>query len=763
MLHLCDAHKLKATHFCTRCRLQLCTAGECLTNHIGHPLGPPSDSNLAFTNEARATLTESSAQGRAIRQRRTDMKQLKKEVKKSATEQQAAVSSSIARAIEELQARERELLESIKSEAEAALDEIEEELDHIESSEDNLATLSMSIRTLSEESGLISKKHWMTLSELKESMQSSKIESPRPPLSLQVSRYDPSAIQQPLSDLCSSLFQLKPSISLLASRVSSPAPLDPIMIEVAPMPSISSQPSPVLEKAHPFEPVMAVEDEIPPQPSRFVEVAPPLIPQAAPLAPVESLVSSMSYYRSPALVSVKPVEDEELPIRNLPESPAPEVPSFPENPFNQDEMPLPSRSPSPPPAASSSAPAADSSSSAPELPPADDPESDDDDSTMKLYDGTVLGWSPEHQWQVWNAGDSLSNARIPSFLAELSSHPVVCSAQLPSHPSSTFIAWKNGEVGIVDLQTRRKLHSFTLPPFPDSIQGVHALVVNDPETPTSVAFVVIELDTRTMTAYAKNGSVIMKHSFAAFITSFTACKGHVIVATADGFIRRQELFGKLVVQTWQAHQKPITSIICVPGPPSADDPTEPSNFLISTAYDSTVVAWSMLTAKLVWMISVTGNLSTLCAPDSWRLGASHAAAKQDTSSVFSEVNVDGSITIRDVWQGTALYSLPATGMRVSCICMDNDYLLFTRGAQDPRILVWNWRNSHPAILALEGHTQAVYWMKLYQTPLYKGSSQLHCLSHGGDALVEWNVTTNKQTSAHPSGKKPMYSLWTSSI
>lgn len=766
-MHLCDAHKLKAVYFCSRCRLQLCSAGECLTNHIGHPLGPPSESILAFTNEARGTLTESSAESRAIRQRRADMKQLKKEVKKTVDEQQSLISTAIAKAIEELQVRERELIRSIKSEAEAALDQIDGELDHIESSEENLASLSMSIRALSEESGLISKNHWTTLTELQQSMQSAKLQTSRASLALQLPRYDPEAIQKPLFDLSASIALLKPSIALLASNASSPAPSNVEPLVLAPEPHALSD---MMASMNAYRaPLPSVEEHKREISDDLFNLAPlPPAPTSETFAPSSSIPSFSSSNSSDHSLSLSPpsmplVED--LPI--IPQ--ASSAPALLINLLDSDPIPIQPLDESSPilaPQPSSSAPALVSisdpseNSDASSAPEASSSAPEVDDYALKLHEGTVINWTQEHKWQVWNADASLQSTSIPPFLEEHASDPVVCCAQHPGYPSSVFIAWKSGEVAIIDMQTRHKLHSFMLPPFEDSVSSIQALVVNDPESTGNPAFVLIDQYTRTVTAYTKNGSPIVKHTFPAFITSFAACHGHLVVATADGFIKRQELFGKLVVQTWQAHQKAITSMICVPGPPKEDASKELTYYIISAAYDGTMAAWALLNAKLVWVFSTAMSVSVLCAPE-FRLKTGHH--NQEKSSVFAEVSVDGTTTIREVWQGTALYTLPLPGTRVSCAYMDNDYILITGGAQDPRIHVWNWRSGRMEVRSLVGHLQAVYWLKLYKAPMVKGTSQLHCISHSADAFIEWNVNEGTKLSTHPTGQRPMYSIWTSSM
>ena len=703
-------------------------------------------------------MTESAAESRSIRQRRTDMKQLKKEVKKTVDEQQSLVSSTIAKAIEELQARERELLKAIKSEAEAAIDQIDEELDQIESSEEHLASLSMSIRALSEESGMISKNHWTTLSELQQSMQSSKLES-RASLALQMSRHDPEALRKPLSDLNTSIALLKPSISLLPSKA-------------VPHPSIFPQTHSQEVTAE----TLVLSDLVSSMsayrgPTPVEEIKSEHIEDLYILAPLQPASSSETFAPSSSLSSFSSPSSEHSPIISraeelstspLASSSQPDLAASSSQPdlFN-DAFPVPELLDSPKPEepswvaeqlqeASSSAPASSSAAEA-------------DESGLTLYDGTVINWTQEHKWQVWNADASLQAGPIPSFLEERASDVVVCCAQHPAYPSSVFIAWKSGEVAILDMQTRRKLHSFTLPPFEDSAQAVQALVVNDPESTGNPAFVLIDQYTRTVTACSKSGYPIFKHTFSAFITAFAACHGHLVVATADGFMRRQELFGKQVVQTWQAHQKVITSMICVPGPPREDDPREVTYYIISAAYDGAMAAWSLLSARLMWTLKTPTSVSALCAPESRRKIGQSSAQNQEKSSVFAEVSVDGTTTIREVWQGTALYTLPLPGIRVSSACMDNDFVLISGGAQDPRIHVWNWRSGRPEVRSLVGHLQAVYWMKLYKTPIQKGTSHLHCISHSADAFIEWDVNESTKLSTHPSGQKPLYNVWTSSM
>lgn len=821
-----------------------------MTNHLGHPLGPPSDANLAFTNDARATLTESSSAGRVLRQRRADMRQMKKEVRKNIAEQHELITSSIAKAIEELQARERELLEALKDEGDSAIEQIDEELDHIESNEESLATLSMSIRALSEESGTISKKHWETLTELRESMQhQTNTFISHPPISLQLSRYDPSAFEQPISELRSSFAALRSNSSPSAPSSSSSLSTKP----VEHMPLVNDSPFinkiqlrfgdvldgfilndgllvggnggnvfPIYTWKNTFITDVKVQyakglvsgihftsddgvvqghlGTIPAHYPRTTHhyIAPPGYGMVDVHSTSEGRGSNLITKFAPLWAPLNPACNKSEPITSEPIiSPAPSAPpsdrrlgiqfqrpqqastifsSASQEPYSsgiQDAVASSVKSSSSPASSaldslqciensyavplaepSSSQPFSSNlnsqvaSSSSPQLKPAIQDH-------IQTYAGTAIGWSKEHRWEIWNTGAHLEKAEVPSFLAEFTSSPVACFAQHPTHPSSLFVVWIGGETAIIDLQSRRKLHSFTLLPFEDSIQGIHAMVVTDPENPSNAVFVVLEPYTRTLKAYTKYGELVVKHGFSALITSFTSSQGHVIVATSDGYIWRQELFGKLVSQSWQAHEKAITSLIVVPGKASRDN--NPMYYIISTSYDNRVAAWNLLAGDVVWLNSSSEHAAVLlCTPE-----AQSRSIVARELSVFAAMAMDGSISVFDTWTGNVLHSLPPVVQRPSCMVMDNDYLLFSGGSQDCRIHVWAWRTNSQQIHSLSAHTQGVFWMRLYHITDESGVKSTRCLSHNSGALLEWDIDSKTLLCAANAGAKPLYTIWTS--
>lgn len=659
--------------------------------HFGHPLSPPSEALLLFTNEARATLTGSSSDSRTMRQRRGEVKKLRKEKKNSLANKKEEISASIAKSIAELMKKEKEMIEELEKETKEEIDALDEEIDRIQENEENLSALTMSLRALSEDPGTISHRHWQTLQELRESIHlltGSKYEISEPP--------QPEPIEEN---------QKQPYSSGLISSV---------------LASIDSHRHDSIEEGK-----EANKIETSPPPSRFVSLSPD---------PSSSIFESNSY----AAI---------LPVRSN------------SKPMIQSVQPA-------------------SSSSAPQ---ALQQRNESDEKKFKGSSGSLLSYCQESSWQMFDAGDEkFLETEIPDFLAERKDQAVACIARHPSHPSSLFIAWRNGDAAVVDSKTRRQLSNFTLPPFASSVHDHQAIVVEDPNNASNIVFVVIELDQRSLTAYTMNGSISFRCVFVAFITAFTSIGRYIIVSTSDGFISSSDMFGKNTTHKWKAHSQFITGLACVNGPETeeksdknSEDDEESNYYVISSSFDRTVSAWRQKDGKLVWSVSRDSCIIMISTPDPLVSSFQDSSnSKSRDPRVLACAREDGRIEILEVWQGTLMYTLPSRCTRISAMTMNSDYLVFSGGTRDTTIYAWNWRNSeHTKVSTISGHTKGVYWIKLFRTVDLKQNEngeeekryRLRGLSHSLGQLIEWDLDTNSQLSSIPAGAKPMYHIWTSNM
>jgi WD40 repeat protein len=330
------------------------------------------------------------------------------------------------------------------------------------------------------------------------------------------------------------------------------------------------------------------------------------------------------------------------------------------------------------------------------------------------FNGIILTSSSSLAWKSWSL-NTFEEQDWPNLLG--SESPIVCASQNPLYPSTVFIVLDDGTAGVVDLNRRALVRPtwFTMGRGPRK-----CLVAEDPNSFDNPAFIVIAEVEKSIHVYSKTAELIYSNTLKAVITAVYAWRGELFIGASDGTVTQQQLFGKRLVETWQAHDFPITCVSVMPVPMGTD-------LILTGSYDSFLKAWRSDNSRLEWQVRHTRTITCLSCIETSSPHDIHRAVAACGAQ-------DGSIYVYAP-NGTLVNSFAAHSSNITCLELSSDILLSASGVQDPTVRVWAWKTASP-LAVLSGHTSGIFHLKIFSN-----SSKAASASNDGSIRI-WNLTSN---------------------
>jgi hypothetical protein len=379
--------------------------------------------------------------------------------------------------------------------------------------------------------------------------------------------------------------------------------------------------------------------------------------------------------------------------------------------------------------------------------------------------GRIVTWTPTTRWTAWDI--MTTGESFPALKLGKSEHlslpgkgldvTVSGAAQNPKYPGTAFTVTAKGWVSIFNVRTESIIKDFKSPAVAPG--NCKLLIVNNPNAFDDPAFVIADcVVAKSVTAYNIEGKKIVALKFTYPIVAITAGEGEVLIGTSDGQITQQQLFGKLLRETWTAHERAVTSLAFLPSSPQGLN----TNTVISTSQDAKVNSTRLDNNRLQWQASILKNADTVLtipgtlqdavpsAPSS--VASSSAPSFMSSSSVASQgpqaqvpqaslqvpglvvARQDGEMMVLSSLDGSLIHSCQAHPTQISCIAVTKRYIITSGGSRDTSMNVWDWKTGQLRAVCTQ-HKQGIFRLETFANGTMCASISrdgMVCIWHLGD-------------------------------